>query len=85
MTNRHLNTAFGILGGTFLVLFLLGMLAPEQTNSLIGPHGLLVWGGMLIAAIVLPIVAGIRGSNWWFVLAAVSAITTVGTFVLALK
>ena len=85
MTSRHLNTTFGIVGGAFLVLFCLGMVSPERTNSLVGPHGLLFWGGMLMAAIILPTVAGIRGSKWWLVLAGLSTITTIGTLVLALK
>jgi hypothetical protein len=85
MTSRSLNTAYGLLGGTALLLFWLGTLAPKRTNSLVGAHGLFFWGGMLGVAIILPIVAGIRGSKWWFALVAVSAITTIGTFVLALK
>jgi hypothetical protein len=85
MTSRHLNTACGLLGGTFLVLFWWGILAPRWTNSLFGLQGLFFWGGILGVAIILPIIAGIRGSKWWFGLVALSAITIIGTFVLVLK
>ena len=83
--SRHLNDICGLLGGIFLVLFWLGILAPERTNSLFGLHGLFFWGGILGVAIILPTIAGIRGSKWWFGLVALSAITTIGTFVLVLK
>jgi hypothetical protein len=85
MTSRRVNATLGIAGGTLLVLFFLGMISPEGTNSVVGKHGLLSWGAVLIAAIALPGIAAIRGSKWWFVLVALGVITSVGTLALALK
>ncbi len=85
MTSRQVNTTLGMLGAMLLVLFYLGMISPERTTSLVGRQGFLFWGWMLIAAIILPTIAAIRGSKWWFALAGASVITTLGTLALALK
>jgi len=83
MTSSRGSTILGLLGAAFLILFWLGGLAPERSDALLRPYGLFVWSGVLLAATVLPTVAAIRGPKWWFLLAAVSAITTVRVFFLA--
>jgi hypothetical protein len=85
MKSPHLSTICGLLGAIPLVLFWIGVLAPERIKFLVGPHGLLYWGLTLSAAIMLPVIAAIRGSRWWFVLGAMSTITSIGALILALK
>jgi hypothetical protein len=85
MASQRVNTTLGILGAVLLVLFYLGMISPEWTTAIVGRHGLLFWGGMLIGAITLPAIAAMRGSKWWFALVGVSVITTFGVLALALK
>lgn len=83
MTGRA-SFPLGVLGGVLLVLFWLGGIAPERSDALLGPYGLLIWFGILMAAIVLPLIAAIRGSKWWYLLVLASAITAVRFYLLVM-
>jgi hypothetical protein len=85
MSRHRLNMILGLLGAALLTLFFLADLAPKRWDALLYPYGLFVWFGILLAAIALPIIAAIRGSKWWFLLASVSAITAVRVFFLAMQ
>jgi 1-deoxy-D-xylulose 5-phosphate reductoisomerase len=51
-------------------------------DALLRPYGLFIWLAVLGAAIILPTIAAIRSSKWWFLVVIVSLVTA-GRFFLA--
>jgi hypothetical protein len=81
MKRHQTNFLLGILGSVFLtLLWLAGRTAPEKIDKLLRPYGLFILFGALVASIVLPAVAAIRGSKWWFLVVAASLATAAYVF-----
>jgi len=65
------NAVLGTLGPILLlILWLAGRFFPRESDKLLRPYGLFVWLGILVASIVLPTIAAVRSSKWWFLVAA---------------
>lgn len=82
---RRTGTILGCSGIVLLLLFWIGGLAPERSDRLLSPYGLFVWLGILLGAIALPSIAGLRGPRWWFVLATASVYIAIQFFVLVMS
>jgi hypothetical protein len=79
---RWSSTCLGLSGAVLLILFFLALQAPpKRLDALLYPYGLFVLFGVLLAAIVLPTIAALRGSKWWFLVAAASTITAIHVFI----
>ena len=66
MTRSRAST-LGVLGPVILlILWFAGKFYPTESDRLLRPYGLFVWLGLLAASIILPLIAAIRSSKWWF-------------------
>jgi hypothetical protein len=73
---RHRGTTIGWVGVFCLALYWAARFAPEVADTFpVSSFGKFVVFGIFLAGVPLPIIAAIRGSRWWWVAVAVSAIT----------
>jgi hypothetical protein len=82
MKSTRTSMLLGVLGTALLLLFWLSSFLPGQMDALLRPYGLFIWLAVLAAAILLPMIAAIRSSKWWFLVVIVSLVTA-GRFFLA--
>jgi hypothetical protein len=82
MKSTRTSMLLGVLGTALLLLFWLSSFLPRQMDALLRPYGLFIWLAVLAAAILLPMIAAIRSSKWWFLVVIVSLVTA-GRFFLA--
>jgi hypothetical protein len=80
MRARLSSAILGAVGALLLLVFWLSTGWPKQADALLRPYGLFVWFGVLGAAIVLPTIAALRDSKWWFLLTAASSLTAMRFF-----
>lgn len=73
----------GWLGVLCLAIFWSVRITPEAGDMLFGASsvGKFIAVGIFLAAVVLPTIAGIRGSKWWLVVAAASLATLIDTYI----
>jgi hypothetical protein len=73
----------GWCGVLCLAIFWTVRFAPETGDAIFGVSSLgkFVALGIFLAAALLPIIAGIRGSRWWLVVAAVSLATLIDFYI----
>ena len=75
------SSLFGVLGPILLfTLWLAGRFFPAQFDSLLRPYGLLVWLVVLAASIILPALAAIRTSKWWFLVSGICLVVALWFF-----
>ncbi len=71
MKSTRTNMVLGTLGPILLlILWLSAKFFPRESDKLLRPYGLFIWLGVLAAAILLPTIAAVRGSKWWFLAVA---------------
>ena len=75
MKSTRTSMLLGVLGTALLLLFWLCSFLPRQMDALLRPYGLFIWLAVLAAAILLPTIAAIRSSKWWFLVVIVSLVT----------
>jgi hypothetical protein len=82
MKSRQASKMLGAVGTFLLLIFwMASTLIPKQADAVIRPYGLFAWFGVLTMAILLPGIAAIRGSKWWFLVVGAS-LMTAGRFFL---
>jgi hypothetical protein len=71
MRSTRTVTVLGALGPALLLsLCLAARLFPRELDKLLRPYGLFVWLGILAGSVLLPTIAALRSSRWWFLVAA---------------
>ena len=83
MVETSQGKILGWLGVLCLAIVLMVRLAPQTADDLFGVSttGKFIAIGIFLAAATLPTIAAVRGSKWWLVVAAVSLITLVDSYV----
>jgi hypothetical protein len=81
MKQLRTSLLFGVLGPILLlILWLAGRFFPTQSDILLRPYGLFVWLGVLAASIILPAIAAIRSSKWWFLISGICLVVALWFF-----
>jgi hypothetical protein len=81
MKRLRTSLLFGVLGPILLlILWFAGRFFPTQSDSLLRPYGLFVWLGVLAASIILPAIAAIRSSKWWFLVSGICLVVALWFF-----
>ena len=72
MRSMRTITVLGALGPALLLSFCVAAkFFPSKSDNLLRPYGLFVWLGVLAGSVLLPIIAALRSSKWWFLVAGV--------------
>jgi hypothetical protein len=82
MKSTRTSMVLGILGAALLLIFWVSSFLPSQADGLLRPYGLFTWFAVLTAAVLLPTIAAIRSSKWWFLVVGAS-LATAGRFFFA--
>ena len=71
MKSTRTITALGALGPVLLAIFWCsGRFFPKELDNLLRPYGLFVVLGIFAASVLLPMIAALRSSKWWFLVVA---------------